>query len=384
MLNSPSLSSAKGANRGDSPRGALTAVFICMVALVLIAAGIAVWDARASRIKDYQDRDARLALILADQASRTLQAVDLVVQASIESLNASGLVRPEGLDRSIASEIVHRALQGKLANLPQLEALTVVDPTGRILNTTRFWPMQAVVLTRSDFIDHFRNAPEDQAYVSKPIKSILSGNLTVLLTRRIVGPNGRLAGFVSGAVSLKFFQDFFRTIDPDETQILTLLRRDGTVLALHPMMATLVGNPLPPDSPWYRAVAGGGGSYAAGGAVTGLKRYTVVHPLTDYPLVIDVGVMERVALAEWQRQTILIGLAAALVIGILIGLFHLLRRQFHDLSHTARDLHATAGALRTSEAALSEKSAALEATLRYMDQGLIMMTPDLRVAVWNP
>lgn len=373
--------------RADHPR-ALMAVFACMVFLVLGAATLAVWDARESRVRDYQERDARMAIVLAEQVNRTLQSMDLVLQATVERIKESGMATDAGLSEALGTEAVHDELLARLTNLPQMEGLTIVNAFGKVINSSRIWPVQDIILARPDYLDHFQpmpdgEAPNDEAYVSKPRKSILGGALTVLLTRPIIAPTGRLLGFVSAAIALKHFQEFFQAIDPDNTQVLTLLRRDGMFLVTHPQNDHLAGSALLPESRWYKVVSAGGGAYTSRG-VTGLKRFTAVKPLHDYPLVVGAGVYEKVALADWQRQAILIGLASAVVIGIMVGLFRLLQTQFHDLAANACELQAAADALQASQAALSEKSEVLENALRYMDQGIMMVSPDGRVAVSNP
>ena len=67
----------------------------------------------------------------------------------------------------------------------------------------------------------------------------------------------------------------------------------------------------------------------------------------------------------------------------LIGLFQMLQAQFHRLNNTARELQGVAAALRRSEAEAAKNAQALEATLRYMDQGILMIGPDGTVLAWN-
>jgi signal transduction histidine kinase/DNA-binding NarL/FixJ family response regulator len=362
---------------------ALIGAFVCVILLVLAATALALWDGRQTTIHEYQDRQVRLGVILAEQAGRALQAADLVVAATVDQIQADGIQTDVDLRREMASDEFHAELDQKLRNLPQLEALTVQDSHGRAVNTSRFWPSIGRDLSAGDVFHHYQGKLVDDPYISSPENGRLSGEWTFFLARRIVGPDGRLVGIVSGTISLKYFADFFKAVDGDDNALITLLRRDGTILVLYPPSPAFLGRRLPESSPWYRVLAAGGGLYEAPGYTGGESCSTSVHPLRDYPLVIDVGTDDDAALADWRRQTLYIGLGSAVVIFTLLGLFQLLRVQFRHLADNAGDLRKAAAALRGSEAALAAKSRVLESTLRYMDQGIMMITADRKVVAWN-
>ena len=362
---------------------ALIGAFTCLILLVLAATAFTLWDGRRTTIHEYQDRQVRLGNVLAEQTERSLQAVDLVVAATVDQMRAAGTETDDDFRRQMAGEQVHTELVQKLRNLPLLEALTVLDSHGRLVNTSRFWPSAGRDLSAGDAFRHDQGPPGKEPYVSDLETGRLSGEWTFFLTRRIVGHDGRFVGLVSGAISLPYFSDLFAAIDGDSDALITLLRPDGTILALYPRTLAYVGRRLPVSSPWYAVLARGGGLYEGTGYIERKARSTSVHPLRNYPLVIDVGIDNAIALSDWRRQALLIGLGSTVITFTLLGLFQLLRRQFRHLANSAGDLRRTAVALRCSEAALASKSRVLETTLRYMDQGIMMITTDRKVVFWN-
>jgi len=72
----------------------------------------------------------------------------------------------------------------------------------------------------------------------------------------------------------------------------TLLRRDGTILARHPRTENQIGKRLPSEALWYQRVEEGGGSYRSPGYVDGSVRVVSVQPLHDFPLVVNVTITE--------------------------------------------------------------------------------------------
>ncbi|WP_158932971.1 ATP-binding protein [Acidisphaera sp. S103] len=362
---------------------ALTGAFTCLILLVLAATAFALWDGRRTTIHEYQDRQTRLGNVLAAQAERSLQAIDLVVVATVDQIQAAGIETDDDLRRQMGSEQVHTELGWKLRNLPQLEALTVLDSHGRVVNTTRFWPSAGKDLSAGDAFRHYQGPPAREPYISSLVNGGLSGTQTFFLTRRIVGRDGQFVGLVTGAISLPYFAELFEAVDGDYGAVIILLRIDGTIMVLYPAAPTYVGRRLPVSSPWYKVVAHGGGLYEGAGFIGGESRSTSAHPLRNYPLVINVGIDAGIALLDWRRQALCIGVGSAVVIFTLLGLFQLLRSQFRHLADSAADLRRTAAALRYSEANLAAKSQVLETTLRYMDQGIMMITADRRIVAWN-
>ena len=145
-------------------------------------------------------------------------------------------------------------------------------------------------------------------------------------------------GVAIGAISLTYFSGFFATVDPDNREIITLLRRDGTILVQHPQALDSVGHSLSSGSQWYNVVSAGGGLYEGLGLITGSARSTSVQPVRDISLVIDIGTDTAIALAGWQRQTVFIGMGSAVAVVTLIGLFQLLREKIVDAGWPSRIL----------------------------------------------
>jgi signal transduction histidine kinase/DNA-binding response OmpR family regulator len=384
MLATPSTTD--GSNRALDSSGAtrvLSGAFICLILLVSMAALLAVWDGWETAIRESEDRQTRLGVVLAEQTARAMQAVDAVLTGIVTQVQAGSIVTAEDLRRGMATEAVHWDLAERLRNLPQLDGITLQDATGHAVNTSRFWPSSGTDLSASDVFKHFQDTSDDGPYLSKPEEGRLSGQWTVLVGRRIRGHDGEFVGVAVGAVSLTYFAEFFATVDPDNREVISLLRRDGTILIRHPQAPDLVGRTVPAGSPWFRTVAAGGGLYNASGLHGDTEREIFARPVRDFPLVIDTGTDLATALAGWRRQTVFIALGSVVVIVTLIGLFQLLRAQFRRLDNTTRELRDAAAAVRRSEADSAKTAQALETTLRYMDQGIMLIAADGTVLAWN-
>src|SRR6266853_3625747 len=104
------------------------------VAVTIIAACLAVWDLRDERIADETKDTKNLAVALAEQTVRTVQAVDLVVEETRQMVLASGVTDPDQFRRRMGTEEIYRFLLDRLHSLPQANSVALVDDAGKIVN----------------------------------------------------------------------------------------------------------------------------------------------------------------------------------------------------------------------------------------------------------
>ena len=113
-----------------------------LVMMVLAVTGYgAMAYLRASALDSARRDMTTLGVALAEQTSRTIQSVDLVlgdIQARAAELR---LRTPEQFHDAMGGAETRRLLAGYLRNLPQAATLSVVDAQGRILN----WSSEASV-----------------------------------------------------------------------------------------------------------------------------------------------------------------------------------------------------------------------------------------------
>ena len=335
-----------GASRRFSSRRRLFFAGSVCVAITIIAACIATWDLRDERVADEVKDTKNLAVALAEQTGRTIQAVDLVVRETQQMILASGVTDPDQFRQRMATEEVHRFLLDRLRSLPQANSIALLDDAGMIVNFSRAWPIPVLDGSDRDFYAYWREHDDPNAFIGVPVVNKVSGSWVIMVTRRVSGPSGKFLGIVAGVVELRYFEDFYRVISTEEGKSVTLFRRDGTVLARYPRIDRMVGEKLSTASPWYRQVAAGGGTYRTPGYIGGEPRIISVELVGEYPLAITVGISEKAALARWRRQAVLIGIATlGAVIGFAI-LFRALAVQFNRLEQRSSELEQSEARFR--------------------------------------
>jgi len=321
-----------------------------LIGMTLGAAGLAIWDRYTETLAHTTDETAKLSLVLGEQTARSIQAIDLVLQEMQAKVLAARIGSADEFRRTMGTRAMHDFLFERLNNLPQARAIGLVSSDGWLVNGSRLWPIPAVELSDRDYYKHFREHDDPGLFISVPGRELMSGRSTFFLGRRVNGPDGTFVGIVLAMADAQYFEDFYKAITTSDGEAVALFRRDGTLLTRYPRVEGASVDKMPAQSPWYDVVGNGGGTYKTPGFISGAPRIVSARPIGEYPLVINVGVAESTAFAEWRREASVIALAAmAASIGF-AALFAALASRSRRLEQQAGELGQVAQALRESEA----------------------------------
>jgi diguanylate cyclase (GGDEF)-like protein len=386
---SAAVARARSLLRGNDGAFFLPAGAVLIVAAIA-AAGGTIWQLRADALAEAQRDTSNLALVLAEQTERSVQAIDLVLRELQDDFTRMNLSSAPSFDQALREESIYQRLTARLARVSQADALVVIGADGKLVSSSRSWPAPSLDFSDRDYFQHFRTNVDPRTFISTPVKNRITGTWTISLVRSLNAEGGQFLGLVMAIVDLQYFEAIFNAIDLPRHETFTLLRRDGTVLIRHPNRGERAGYVIPPNSPWFEVLARGGGTFSSPGRFDGTERMVTLQPLRDYPLVLDVGVTQEAALAVWRGQALFIVAAALLLLVYAAFLMRMVRRQFRRLRQSESsltqqndDLVRLSGELSCSEGRVAEKSRALETTLATMDQGLMMIDRDGIVVLAN-
>jgi diguanylate cyclase (GGDEF)-like protein len=345
-------------------RSGWTTKLLCVLVVAAIGAtaGVMIWHNRKSAVEDHRRDLDSMGVVLAEQTSRYAQVIDLMVGEVQSRIAALHIATPAEFQHLLGTEDIQNYLAERVKNVPQVDALVLIDVDGLTLNWSRAWPVVPVAATGRDFYDYFRDHDDPGLYIGSLSKGRGTGRLSLFFARRVSGPQGQFLGLVLGVVDVKYLIDFYQTAGEHAKESVTLLRRDGTMLIRYPNPETAVGVKLPQGSMWYARVAEGGGSYVTQGTLSGVPALVSVHPLRDYPLVVDVLTEETAVFAKWHRETIFIAGFALVAALSTTGLFWMLAHQFRRQA---------------------EQNGRLDAVLSNITQGVCFFDGAKRLLLWN-
>ena len=371
-------------------RVGLTCFGAWLLAVVVLAIGVTVWDLREATLAEALASTDNLAIVLAEQTSRSVQAVDIVLREIQERIAVLGVATPEAFQVVLRTEELHKFLRSRADRLPQVNNFALVGADGVRVNYSTGWPAPAGDMSDREYTRHFATQDDPDLFVSEPVVSRATGVWTLYLVRRVNGPGGAFLGMVLGSVPLTALSEPYRSIKLPRSESFLLLRRDGTLVVRHPNFSNRIGMKLAANPAWYALVAQGGGHYEPVSSLDGTKRLVAVRPLRDYPLVVNVGLSKAAALAHWWHEAKLIAFGTVCAAVCVLLLLRALGRQLLRLEKEQAalgdrnaDLTEMADALKESEARTATTSHELETTLASMDQGLVMVDAGGAVAVCN-
>ena len=396
-----------GERRGVTLRPRMVAIGGVLVALALLGGGGLVLGQRQVALDTARIAAENLALAIAEQTARSVQAGDAVLLDLQEGAAEAGATSADAMRTMMAGPRFASWLHDSAVHLPQIEALLVTDTEGHVLNAAGRLPALRQAEAGAEAARHFAATPvaatpvaatpADALFIGAPAPepAPIAGRKPwmLCLARVLALPDGTPAGVLVAVLRLDTFGSLYAGLRLHGTGMVALLHRDGTVLLRQPPLEQ--GGLRPPldqgglrppldqgglrpraDSPWNDVVARGGGSFRSSAIFGGSERIIATRPLRDTDLVAAVGVDETAALAGWQRDAILGGVGALAACICILLLLHALLQQLRRLEQSQTTLQA-------ANENLSRKARELETTLGYMDQGLVMVTPDQRVAVCN-
>ncbi|HXP06191.1 MAG TPA: cache domain-containing protein, partial [Stellaceae bacterium] len=337
----------------------LVAAGIVLVAITVGIACLTIWNLRRDALARAMQDATSLGVLLAEQNARLIQATDLVLLETQQMALAAGVQTPDQFSSLMATEKVHDYLVERIQRLPQADAISLIDNTGKVVNFSRTWPIPAINTSNREYFQALRDQVKPGAFIGLPFQNSTNGTWDIPIERRINNANGEFLGLVNMMVEARYFEALYQSLATHEAESIAIFRSDGPLLARYPHVEKMMGQKLPPSSPWC-SFAGTGGTYRTVGAIDGATRIISAHPLDNFPLVVSVTVSEDVELADWRRQSILIALGAACsVIGVAIFLW-ILRAQFRRLEKSKVTLANQNTELETGRMVLERKTAELE------------------------
>ena len=288
-----------------------------LIIAILIGAGLSVsLRLRETTLRDSEANLRNISLALAEQADRAVQGVDLVLASMAEFVVAEGADDAAGFQRMMASQRVHDLLAEKLVGLPYINAVTMIGAGGDLINFSRYWPIPPVNVADRDYFQAMRGDPTLQRFVSAPVRNRGDDTWTVYLARRVPSRDGTFAGLLLGAIELKYFADFYRSVSLGEGSAISLIRTDGGLLARYPP-ADSIGTVFPTGG--LRALQGGtAGVIRDVSPVDGAIRIKSAWKLANFPLFVLVTQTEATALKAWHDVALMLGLVTAGCVGAIL------------------------------------------------------------------
>ena len=311
MQNSPSSSVSALLSRAGASRLSWIAFGAAAIAALAISLAIPLWFEHDAQIENAGRAAEKLALALDRHTEATFDLVDSALRSAAGEMERSAR-RGHTTDDAI-SAILQRSADGQSA----IHSMSIRDADGILTHFTLLARPPRVDTSHSDYFLAHRDSRLVGTFVGSPIKSIVTGEWMIPVSRRLNTPDGRFAGVVVATLPVSFFSDFFKSLQIGNRGTLNIFRADGTTLVREPaenLIGVRVRGTLLFDK-YVREAANG--RFRAHTLTDGVDRIFAYRALSRLPLVVSIGVSVDEALAPWRTRVSLylaIWLLCALVL----------------------------------------------------------------------
>lgn len=273
---------------------------IVLVVMMAVGAFFNIWTLLERTEQDTKNSLAKLALVIAEQTSRSFQSVDQMLKVIQERIAEKKIETPEQLRNAMAGEASYAALNEKALGLPQISNLTLADAAGVLVNNPLLWPAPMVSIAHREQFRYLSGVDDPNSFISEPVLSQLDGAWKLVIARRIVGSDRQFLGVIEAEIDLRSLEDFYQSINLGEGSTIALIRRDGTLLARYPRTDAMNGRRLTDPEPGKMERNLNQGAVVSRLALDGQRRYVAYRPVKDFPLTVSTTLTQDVVFASWR------------------------------------------------------------------------------------
>jgi diguanylate cyclase (GGDEF)-like protein len=328
-----------GARRTASTRPIVVLV-LCgafLIALVVGVIALILSNLRHHAIEQSKQQLMATATVLARQAARDFQSIDLIEANLIEYMETLAIVSDELYARAMVGRGIHLMLRDKISGFPHIGAVMLIGADGALINSSQAWPTPSLNFAGQDYFEAMKASPRLSSMLGEPTRDRQTGVWTISFARKFRGSNGEFLGLVVGTVASQYFEESYATLARGTDESIALFRDDGVMLARYPHIDSLIGKSL------VRNLADGSSGVAGPREVVDdSERLRAKAQVPNVPINLTASTTVTAALADWRTEAgYLIGLTIVLVVaigGVGAVVVQFFRRQSIQLDSTLNNL----------------------------------------------
>ena len=342
-----------------------------LVIAIALATGYFALEYRERALEVAERQLNNTALLLSRHFDQRLSDLQHVHDDVLASMRADGVDTADQFEKRMSTLAAHEMLRAKLSVLPPVGALNLWSAKGFLINSSEMWPVPDSNIKERRYFREFTSGLPTPDVIVEPVVSKVTRNWTLVFARKITGRSGEIVGFAIRGVEPSHFENFVASLALDRDTAISMIHRDGTIIARYPKDDKLVGLNVANTAAFQSALAMDGN---ISGRFTSARlledKVGAVKSLTHFPVLIVATTRTEAALADWRAQTRLQFSAAVLAIMVVIVMVFLIVRQLQRQ-------HVQA------QRKLSEKSQHLDTAINNMTQGLLLFDSSGRLVISN-
>ena len=342
-----------------------------LIASIIVGTVVMAGEFRESALRNSERELQNTVLLLTHHFDQQFEDSDVIARNLVSQMQFAEIASPELFRSKFSTFDAHLMMKSKVSALASVGDVFIFDSDGVLINSSGSWPPPDRNVVDRAYFKAFKTKPQMTSALAEPVRSQSTGNWATILAYRLSGPDGVFLGAMTRRIDPANFEKFFASVTLRNGAAISMFHRDGTMLARHPHVDSMIGQNFK-SAPLMSKVLAEGGNQTLRllSPVDGQERIGTAGELRHFPIVIIATTTVAAALEDWRAQTKFMVAAAglsALVIGVL--LFLIVRR----LTRQHRE----------SQRRLEQEKHRLDTALNNMTQGLVLYDASARIVICN-
>ncbi len=364
------------------PAPVAASVGVALAVAIAFAAALLIHHHREREIADNTEDLSTYVMVLSAHLESSFAVLEAVQSGVLDQLRGENVTSELQFVDEVSTLAMHDVLTARVAAIPYVGGLTIVNDRGKLVNSTYYWPMPYRDLSDREYFRVLSGRDGPDRFITKPIQNRANGEWTIYVARRVSAPNGDFLGVLLGEINFTYFQAFFAQVAPQPDAVVAMFDLGGVMLVRQPSIPGIIGTVQ--NTGAYRLLAKGSdrGTTRGVSPVDGTDRIIAIDRLPHYPMVVSVSRSVDAILRPWREQrqyivvvTVLLELALAICFALVLR--HLKGRE------RLQTLEASLVQAEIDRAVAAE-SMRFNVAVNAMAQGLCMFDRDHRLTVSNP
>jgi len=342
-----------------------------LIAAIAIGTGLVIGEFREQALLNSERELENTVQLLTRHFDQQFEDCDVITSDLISKMRLPEIASPEAFKRKMSGLDAHLLLKSNTSALSYIGDVNIFDADGELINSSGDGPLPAGSIADRPYFKAFKSDPRSADVAVEPVRALYTGKWSTVFARRLSGPNGVFLGAMGRRIDPANFEKFFASIALGDGAAITMLHRDGTMLARHPHIESMIGRNFKSGRLLTKVLGEGGHqTLRLQSLVDGQDRLGSAALLSRFPIVIIASTTVSAALADWRAQTRFMVAAAGLsVLVIVVLLFVIVRR----LTRQHRE----------SQQRLEQEKHRLDTALNNMTQGLVLFDASARIVICN-
>jgi diguanylate cyclase (GGDEF)-like protein len=344
---------------------------ILLIAAIMIGTTIMASNSRERALKNSERELENTVLLLSRHFDQQFEDIEVIQNDVVGYIKSLGITSSESFKFRMSGQDIHSMLKAKLSAQSYVGGINIFDADGKLINGSATWPSPDVSIANRPYFQAFKSDPQSPELRVEPVNSRVTGVWTTVLARKITGPDGEFLGTIGRGIEPANFEKFFASLALGDDAVISMVHRNGTLLALYPHKDAMIGKNFA-AGPLFQNILSKAdhGTLRLTSPINGQERLGSARQLNGFTIVVIATTTVSAALADWRQQIRFLILAAGLSVLVIAAILILVVRKLSQ-QH------------RLSQRRLTLEKQRLDVAINNMTQGLLLYDSSGRLVVCN-